>query len=157
MKQIKTIRENAVQVCHSLHDTCWPTAQHRHSMRAIGQLIGMIRHLFWWPAMVGIVLVLGSGAAALWQTASISNQTSQGDRWNRSFYLAASVRNAVLMVRTSRTEDMQLLLVDFETGKRTRLKSERSLPSVTISVARWRAIAVHPTATRPREPRTRTL
>src|SRR5713226_4715658 len=103
---------------------------HRHPMRAIGQLIGMIRHLFWWPAMVGIVLVVGSGAAALWQTASLSKQASLGtnsqDRWNRGLYLAASVRNAVVLVRASRTDNMQLLLVDFETGKQTRLKSDRS-------------------------------
>jgi Tol biopolymer transport system component len=99
-------------------------------MRALVQLIGMIRHLFWWPAMVGIVLVVGSGAAAFWQTASLSKQASVGtnsqDRWIRSFYLAASVRNAVVLVRPRTTDNMQLLLVDFETGKRTRLKSDRS-------------------------------
>jgi hypothetical protein len=100
-------------------------------MRAIGQLIGMIRHLFWWPAIVGIVLVVGSGAAAyrsLWQfgTMQASVGTTFLDRWNLSFYLTASVKNAVVLVRTSRTDNMQLLLVDFETGKRTRLKSDRS-------------------------------
>jgi Tol biopolymer transport system component len=100
-------------------------------MRAIGKLIGMIRHLFWWPAIVGIVLVVGSGAAAyrsLWQigTTQASVGTNSLDRWNRSFYLASSVKNAAALVRTSRTDNMQLLLVDFETGKRTRLKSKRS-------------------------------
>src|SRR5665647_1484499 len=93
-------------------------------MRAVGQLIGMIRHLFWWPAMVAIVLVVGSGAVALWQTVKqVPVGTNSLDRRNRSFYLAASVRNAAVLVRTSRTDNMQLLLVDFETGKRIRLKS----------------------------------
>jgi Tol biopolymer transport system component len=46
------------------------------------------------------------------------------DRWQRAFYLAASVKNAVILVRSGRAENMQLLLVDFETGNRIRLKSE---------------------------------
>lgn len=48
------------------------------------------------------------------------------DKWNRGFYLAASVKNAAILVRSSRTENMQLLLVDFDSGKRAKLKSEGS-------------------------------
>lgn len=48
------------------------------------------------------------------------------DRWNRGFYLATSVKNTAILVRSSEAENMELLLVDFETGKRTKLKSEGS-------------------------------
>ncbi len=48
------------------------------------------------------------------------------DKRDRGFYLAASVKNAAILVRTSRADYMQLLLVDFGSGKRTRLKSEGS-------------------------------
>jgi Tol biopolymer transport system component len=100
-------------------------------MGAIRYLIGKVLRLFWWPAVVGIVFVAGSGAIAfhsLWLAAPTSpaGAASPLDRWNRGFYLAASVSNAAVLVRTSRTDNMQLLLVDFETGKQTRLKSERS-------------------------------
>lgn len=99
-------------------------------MRAIARLIG---RLFWWPAVVGTVFVIGSGALAfrsLWQTGAVQTSLAGGgfslDRWNRGFFLAASVRNAAMLVRSSRADNMQLLLVDFQTGKRTRLKSDRS-------------------------------
>ncbi|WP_158672260.1 hypothetical protein [Bradyrhizobium guangdongense] len=48
------------------------------------------------------------------------------DRWNRGFYLAASVKNAVILVRSSRAENMQLLLVEFDSGKLTKFKSKGS-------------------------------
>jgi Tol biopolymer transport system component len=64
----------------------------------------------------------------MWQAAptSFTGASSPLDRRNRGFYLAASVKNAAVLMRTIRTDKMQLLLVDFETGKQTRLKSERS-------------------------------
>jgi Tol biopolymer transport system component len=100
-------------------------------MRTIRYLIGIALRVFWWPAVVGVIFVVGSGAIAyrsLWQAAPTSpaGTSSSLDRWNRGFVLAASVRNAAVLVRTSRTDNMQLLLVDFATGKRIRLKSERS-------------------------------
>jgi Tol biopolymer transport system component len=102
-------------------------------MRAIRKLIRKVLRLFWWPTVVGAVFVIGSGAIAyrsLWQAGMASTSLAGGgshlDRWNRGFYLAASVRNAAVLVRTGRTDNMQLLLVDFETGRRIRLKSERS-------------------------------
>jgi Tol biopolymer transport system component len=98
-------------------------------MRALATLIG---RLVWWPAVVGVVLVVGSGALAyrsLWQ-AGVAQIPPRGDsfldRWDRGFYMAASVKNAVLLVRAGRTDPMQLLLVDFGTGKRIKLKSDRS-------------------------------
>lgn len=48
------------------------------------------------------------------------------DKWNRGFYLAASAKNAAILVRSSRAENMQLLLVDFVSGKRTKLRSKGS-------------------------------
>ena len=100
-------------------------------MRAVRELFRKILRLFWWPAVVGAVFVIGSGAMAfhsLWQAAPTSpaGAASPLDRWSRGFYLAASVRNAVVLLRAGSTDNMQLLLVDFETGRWTRLKSERS-------------------------------
>jgi Tol biopolymer transport system component len=100
-------------------------------MRTIRYLIGIALRVFWWPAVVGVIFVVGSGALAyhsLWLAAPTppAGTSSFLDRWNRGFYLAASVKNAAVLVRTSPTDNMQLLLVDFETGKRIRLKSERS-------------------------------
>src|SRR5262245_43470999 len=48
------------------------------------------------------------------------------DKWNQSFSFAASVKNAAILVRTTGADNMQLLLVDFDSGKRTKLKSEGS-------------------------------
>jgi hypothetical protein len=48
------------------------------------------------------------------------------DKRNRGFYLAASVKSVALLVRTNRAEPVQVLLVDFGSGKRSRLKSEGS-------------------------------
>jgi Tol biopolymer transport system component len=131
MKQIKTIRHNSIEVFQLLHASRKLAANHERPMRAIRELIGKVLRLFWWPALVGTVLVIGSGALAyrsLWQAAptSLEGTSSSLDRWNRGFYLAASVKNAAVLVRASRADNMQLLLVDFETGKRIRLKSERS-------------------------------
>jgi Tol biopolymer transport system component len=102
-------------------------------VQVIRKLIGTVLRLFWWPAVVGVVLVLGSGALAyrsLWQSGAAQTLVAGPgftlDRWNRGFFLAASVRNAAVLVRATTTENMQLLLVDFKTGKRIRLKSERS-------------------------------
>jgi len=99
-------------------------------MQAAHYLIGKVLRLFWWPAVVATIFVIGSGAIALWQAGvvptSLAGSGSSLDRWNRGFFLAASVRNAAVLVRDRRTDNMQILLVDFETGKRIRLKSERS-------------------------------
>ncbi|MEA2796781.1 MAG: hypothetical protein QOI87_4161 [Bradyrhizobium sp.] len=95
-------------------------------MRTIRYLIGIALRVFWWPAVVGAIFVVGSGAIAYRVSTSPAGTSSSLDRWNRGFVLAASVRNAAVLVRTSRTDNMQLLLVDFATGKRIRLKSERS-------------------------------
>ncbi|MEY9183553.1 hypothetical protein ABIG06_005130 [Bradyrhizobium sp. USDA 326] len=48
------------------------------------------------------------------------------DKWNRGFSLAASVKNAAILVRSSKAENMELLLVDFDSGKRTKLRSKGS-------------------------------
>jgi hypothetical protein len=95
-------------------------------MRTIRYLIGIALRVFWWPAVVGVIFVVGSGAIAYRVSTPHAGGGSRLDRWNRGFYLAASVKNAAVLVRTSKTDNMQLLLVDFETGKRIRLKSERS-------------------------------
>ena len=92
-------------------------------MRQLRYLIGKVSRLFWWPATVGALFVIGFGAIGL---GSFVGESFPLDRWNRGFFLAASGRNAALLVRPGRADNMQLLLVDFETGKRIKLSSKRS-------------------------------
>lgn len=93
-------------------------------------LIEKMRRMLWWPAIVGAVLVIGSAAIAFgqlyWSLAGASQPDKlHADRWARGFSLAASIKNAVLLVRSGEAENLQqLLLVDFETGNRLRLNSE---------------------------------
>jgi Tol biopolymer transport system component len=74
--------------------------------------------------------VIGTAALASGQLYRSLAGASQPDkdplgRWNGGFTLAASAKNAVLLVRSRHIENLQqLLLVDFETGNRTRLNSE---------------------------------
>jgi hypothetical protein len=102
-------------------------------MRRLRYLIEKASRLFWWPATVGAIFVIGFGAIGYgylqWPGAGaipLAGKSFPLDRWNRGFVLAASVRNAVLLVRPGRADNMQLLLVDFETGKRIKLSSKRS-------------------------------
>src|SRR5258708_38208108 len=128
-------------------------------MQAAHYLIGKVLRLFWWPAVVATIFVIGSGAIALWQAGvvptSLAGSGSSLDRWNRGCFLAASVRNAAVLVRDRRTDNMQILLVDFETGKRIRLKSERShLLSPYLSPDGTRLLFSRQTASRSPGPRT---
>jgi hypothetical protein len=99
-------------------------------MRALSYLVTKVARLFWWPAVVGAVFVIGFGVLGLgsfnYAAPTASGAGSWLDRWNRSFTFAASSRNAVILTRSNATEPVKLLLVDFETGKRVRLKSDHS-------------------------------
>jgi hypothetical protein len=102
----------------------------RMQMRALRYLLTKLARFFWWPAVVGAVFVIGCGVLGV-RSFYFAAPTASGtdpwlDRWNRSFTFAASSRNAVILTRFNTTDTMKLLLVDFETGKRVRLKSERS-------------------------------
>ncbi|MEH2480307.1 Tol biopolymer transport system component [Nitrobacteraceae bacterium AZCC 2146] len=103
-------------------------------MQALNTFLKGTGRLLWWPAVVGAIFVIGS--AVLGIVTSLPSKDTKlklfgspeyfHDRWNRGFYFAASVRNAVVLVRALGTDNMQLLLVDFDTGKKIRLGSERS-------------------------------
>lgn len=101
-------------------------------MEALCNLILRAARLAWWPAAIAIFLVGGFGIVGyrnLQQLAVSTPPTSGGsflERWNRAFHFAASTRNSALLVRPNSGDNMQILLVDFTSGKRTRLKSERA-------------------------------
>jgi hypothetical protein len=103
-------------------------------MRALNSCIRALSRLSWWPAVVGVVFVTGTGLAAFnaMRPNSFEEQKLFGsqayfrDRLSRSFYLAASVQNAVVLITSTTNDDMQLLLVNFDTGKKIRLGIERS-------------------------------
>jgi hypothetical protein len=99
-------------------------------MRALDYLFTKLARFFRWPAVVGAGFLIGCGVLGIssfyYAAPAASGSGSWLDRWNRSFTFAASSRNAVVLTRSNATEPVKLLLVDFETGKRVRLQSERS-------------------------------
>ena len=103
-------------------------------MRALRHILTALSRLFWWPAIVGGVFVMGCAYFALVKSFPASppgprlfgSPEHVRDSFSRAFYLAASTRNAVTLVRAPGTDHMQLLLVDFETGRKLRLGSDKS-------------------------------
>jgi hypothetical protein len=72
------------------------------------------------------LLLLAALLPSSWAYPQGFNLDKWRDKRDRGFYLAASVKNAAILVRTSTANYVQLLLIDFASGKRTRLKSEGS-------------------------------
>ncbi|MGM4890371.1 hypothetical protein AB8B02_28755 [Tardiphaga sp. 862_B3_N4_1] len=85
-----------------------------------------LRKLFWWPAVVGILFVGGVAVFSLQRWASSNSSSDDLGRRDRGFYLAASVKNAALLVKSGADDNLQLLLIDFQSGRKIRLRSERA-------------------------------
>jgi hypothetical protein len=96
-----------------------------HYMEAVGMFssFSFRKKLFLAGAvlvLLGSLLTFGCSEMRAGQEIGFSQ-----DRWNRSFSLAASPKNAVILVKPNGTEHGQeLMLVDFHSGKRTKIKSE---------------------------------